>query len=242
VSWADGIKCPKPSDWNPSDCGTFWMAVKSHFGERSDDYPWLANGPRSEVWYTTELIAALGNACPGTWLAHRIMGEETYNQICRNLGSSLVRVPTHAQRRPDLNIISGFSTGKQKVTVLCEAKLIANEKVNSDLDVAIFGKKGLISQLKRAKDCFPEAACFGLIFVQWIEGRHYFVDSAEKLMAYDVLLGHCSKYLDTTFLSSPNFSWCSNKIEAVIPAPERGQHHPKLQNRAGLGIGMIQLN
>lgn len=240
MSCVNKMSIPPSPKWDPADPSTFWSAVTSHYAKRIEDYAWLANGPKSEVWYTTELIAALGNACPGTWMMHRIMGEETYAQIMRNLGNGIL-LEEDANRRPDLNIISGFSSGTQKVTVICEAKVIVNEEFDADLSSALAGKKGLLTQLRRARDRFPQAAVFGLVFVQWLDGRHYILDTTERSRTSTELFTYCKKCIETAVLHQPVLQWVSQGIEAVIPAPARGAHHGKTQNRAALGIGLIEL-
>ena len=69
----------------------FWDVVSTYFSRR-DDLWHIVNGPKREVWFVAESIAALSRSSVNHLATgHRVYGEESYSSLAKNFGGTSPR-------------------------------------------------------------------------------------------------------------------------------------------------------
>ena len=210
----------------------FWDVVSAHLARR-DDFWHIVNGPKREVWFVAECIAALSRASVDHLrTGHRVYGEESYSSLVKNFGGDINSLANDDRRKlPDITIATDYAS---KLLAIHEAKLCDDfEPANLDAD-----EGHLQYQLDMARPCASSGSG------DWRDldraspqpggaGVHTAVN---PLRFFEHVSDHAQRVIDFGI-----YEWCF--AERIRPVPGLQNVKPlggMFNGQASLGIGLIQ--
>ena len=210
----------------------FFDVVSTHLSRR-DDFWHIVNGPKREVWFVAESIAALSRAsAKDLKTGHRVYGEEKYSSLIKMFrGTKNVTTRGDLTKIPDITIASSYAS---RLLAIVEAKL-CDDFDPKELDAQ---KGHLQYQLDMARRVFPRAKVLGVIFAvhhleRAVTKKHVAVN---PLKFYEHIKQSAEQQIDFKA-----YKWCFP--EGIRPVPQL-QNVPPLggmfNGQASLGIGLIQ--
>lgn len=210
----------------------FWNVVSSHLSHR-DDFWHIVNGPKREVWFVAESIAALSRASTGHLkTGHRVYGEESYASLAGQFGGDSSTLDDEDRRKlPDITVASDYAS---RLLAILEAKLCDDFRPGN-LDAA---NGNLQYQLNMARRVFPAVPVIGVIFTvhhlcRAVSGKHTAVEP-DRFFAH--VADHAEKVMDFV-----GYEWCHSGRIRPVPGLQKIKPLGGMFNgQASLGIGLVQ--
>ena len=210
----------------------FWDVVSAHLSPRYDFWH-IVNGPKREVWFVAESIAALSRASTGDLkTGHRVYGEESYSSLAGKFGGDASSLDDEDRRKlPDITVATDHAS---LLLAILEAKL-CDDFEPGNLDAA---KGNLQYQLNMARRVFPNVPVFGVIFAvhhlcRAVSGNHTAVDPVQF---FQQVSDHAEKVMDFA-----TYEWChSGRVRPVLGLQGIAPLGGMFKGQASLGIGLIQ--
>ncbi len=210
----------------------FWNVVSSHLSRR-DDFWHIVNGPKREVWFVAEAIAALSRASAGHLkTGHRVYGEESYLSLVKKFDGDIVSLIEDDRRKlPDITVATDYAS---RLLAVLEAKL-CDDFEPANLDAA---PGNLQYQLDMARRALPAVPVIGVIFTvhhlsRAVSNSHTAVDPTRF---YTHISDHAQKVMDFK-----SYEWCHPDRVRPVPGLQSIQQLGGMFNgRSSLGIGLVQ--
>jgi hypothetical protein len=210
----------------------FWDVVSSHLSHR-DDFWHIVNGPKREVWFVAESIAALSRASTGHLkTGHRVYGEQSYSSLVKDFGGDIGSLDEDDHRKlPDITVATDYAS---RLLAVLEAKLCDDfEPANLD------GAKGNLQyQLDMARRVFPAVPVIGVIFTvhhlcRAVSDKH---SAVEPIRFFNHVSDHAEKVMNFA-----TYEWCHPDRIRPVPCLQKIKPLGGMFNgQASLGIGLLQ--
>lgn len=208
----------------------FFNVVNAHLAGRNDFWH-IVNGPRREVWFVTESIAALSRASTGHLdTGHRVYGEESYGSLCDNFGGDRTKAAApDLQKLPDITISFDYAT---KLDTIFEAKLV-DVPIPTNLDAS---DGNLQYQMDMAQRVFPTVSVLGVIFVVHHLSRHSSISVDPSNGWYE----HVAEQIEAA-IDFYRYEWSFPEKVRPVQGLQRVKSLGGMFNgEASLGIALIQ--